>query len=334
MTKKIIYLSVIILTLTLIFVPPLFSSAQINLGGNTLEMSMSPENPEPGQTVKISLKSYSYDLNRLQITWYVDGVQKKTNIGLKDFNTVAGRNGQKTIIKAVVNTEEGIKEIEAFFIPSLVDLIYESLSYTPPFYKGRALNPNQGVVIVTAIPELMRASGEKVQAQNIIYSWKKDGKVQESDSGLGKNVFVFAGTVPIRDSQIEVVASTIDSDIYASKKVNITNVVPKIVFYENNPVYGIMFNRAIKNTVKMSADEFNVFAVPFFFSVGYATTPDLNYIWTLNGQEVSNQDPKNTFTTRIESAGSGLANIDLKISNTVRIFQFIDNSYKLSYQKE
>jgi hypothetical protein len=336
MIKKIISYSFII-SLSLIL-SPLFSNAQVGdlpPDSSGLQMTMTPENPEPFQLVKINVQSYSYDLDRSKITWYVDGVVKKSEMGLKDFNTQAGKNGQKTIVKIQVETpEDGLKEIEAFFIPSIVDLVYESLSYTPPFYKGRAMNPNQGVVLVTAIPELIKSTGEKIPAQNIIYSWKKDGSVEQDASGIGKNVFIYSGTVPIRDVVIEVVASSLDGEIYASKRISITNVSPKIIFYENSPVYGIMMNKAIKNSVNMLIDEFSVLAVPYFFSVGYAATPDLKYDWTLNGSTVGNQDPKNSFTTRLEKSGSGIANIGLKISNNVRIFQFVNNNYSINFSKE
>ena len=330
--------SYLIIISLLAIISPLISHAQmadLAPDASGLEMTMTPENPEPFQLVKINMISYSYDLDRSKISWSVDGVVKKTEIGLKEFNTQAGKNGQKTIIKAVVETpQDGIKEMEVFFIPSVVDLVYECLSYTPPFYKGKALNPNQGVVIVTAIPELIKSTGEKVPVQNVIYSWKKDGSVQQDASGIGKNTFIYSGTVPIRDVTIEVVASSLDGDIYASKRIAITNTSPKIVFYENSPVYGIMMNKAIKNTVNMLIDEFSVLAVPYFFSVGYAGTPDLNYEWTLSGNTVGNQDPKNSFTTRLEKSGSGTANIGLKISNLVRIFQFTDNNYSINFSKE
>lgn len=334
MIRKIIDCSVILLFLTIAL--PLISFAQ-NLGSTTnfLELSLSPKNPEPFQAVTVTLNSYSYDLDRSKISWSVDGVTKKTEIGLREFTTTAGKNGQKTIIKTRVETpNDGVKEIEAFFIPSVVDLIYESLSYTPPFYKGRALNPNQGVFIVTAIPELIKTTGEKVPAQNIIYAWKKDGQVMQSDSGIGKNTFLVSGTVPIRDVRIEVSASSLDGDIFASKQVLVTNTQPRIIFYENNPVYGLMMNKAITKAVNMLTDEFSVLAVPYFFSVGYATTPDLKYDWTMNGATVGNQEPKNAFTARINKTGSGTADIGLKISNLVRIFQFTNNSYQINFSKQ
>jgi hypothetical protein len=77
-----------------------------------------------------------------------------------------------------------------------------------------------------------------------------------------------------------------------------------------------------------------VVAMPYFFSVGYAANPDLDYVWSLNGQIVGNQEPKNSFTTRVEKSGSGTANIGLKINNSARIFQFTENNYNINFSKQ
>jgi hypothetical protein len=60
----------------------------------------------------------------------------------------------------------------------------------------------------------------------------------------------------------------------------------------------------------------------------------LDYAWTLNGQSVENQEPKNSFTVRQETKGAGTADIGLKISNNVRIFQFTDNKFIINFQKQ
>lgn len=215
-----------------------------------------------------------------------------------------------------------------------VDIVYESLSYTPPFYKGKALNPSQGVVIITAIPHLISGSGEKIPAEKVIYNWKKNGVVMQSSSGVGKNYVSVSGTVPIRDVTIEVTVSSADKSITAESSTIITHTSPKIVFYENNPIYGIMFNKAIANTIQMMNDEFSLLAIPFFFSVGYTTTPDLDYSWSMNGKTIGNMEPKNSFTTRLEKEGAGTANINLKITNKVRIFQFISSAFNISFNKQ
>ena len=95
-----------------------------------------------------------------------------------------------------------------------------------------------------------------------------------------------------------------------------------------------MLNKGIKGVINMLTDEFSVIAVPYFFNAGYAASPDLKYVWNMNGKIMENQEPKNSFTTRIEKSGAGSANIGLKISTAVRIFQFIENNYTIHFQKQ
>jgi hypothetical protein len=333
MKIKKVFVYLLVLFILTAFSPSL-SFGQTTQAGNFLEISMVPENPEPLQGVKLTLKSSAYDLNRSTITWSVDDKIKGTNIGLKELNILAGKNGQKTNIKISVKTpNDGEKNLEAFFIPSLVDLIYETHSYVPPFYKGKSLNPNQGVVSVTAIPELINNQGVRIPTQNILYSWKKDGEIQESSSGVGKNTFTFNGTLPIRDAIISVNASSLDGNIYAAKQIKIASIYPKIIFYENHPLYGLMFNQAIKNTVKMTEVEFSVLAIPYFFSTGYANNPDIEYNWRMNENSLLNQEPRNAFTAKIESALSGTAGIGLKTNDVNRPFQYSSSGFVINFEK-
>ncbi len=217
---------------------------------------------------------------------------------------------------------------------SSVDLIYQTDSYAPPFYKGKSLNPNQGLVSVTAIPELITSNGQKISNNNIIYTWKKNGLVVQAFSGKGKNTLIFRGGVPVRDSLIEVTAVSTDSALSASQSINIPNVSPKIIFYENSPVYGIMFNKAISDTVNLTTDEFSVLAMPYFYSANTATDPNLSYTWSINDQSVGNQEQKNSFTTRVDTPGSGKAKIDLQINSKALIFQFLEKSYNIIFTKQ
>jgi len=323
--------------LSLLFIIPFFAAnAQINSANNVnMSISISPQNPSPGDQVTVSLQSFSVDLNRSVITWSVNGVEKRTELGLKNYFVQAGTAGKTMTVSAQIETaDNGTINKEVTFIPAGVDLLFEVLSYVPPFYKGKAMNVNQGTVVVVAFPEIYSQGGKKFSTKELVYSWKKDGVVAANVSGVGKNYFTFSGTIPVRDAEIEVTVSSLDQSITANKSITITAGSPKIIFYENSPVYGIMTNRAIKNTVQMLTDEFSIIAVPYFFSVGYATPADLDYVWTLNGKTVGNQEPKNAFTVRQENPGAGTASISLKINNTNRIFQFSNNSYSINFQKQ
>ncbi len=332
MTKTYKYLFLTILTF---FIFPLLSLGQ-TINKDLLILSINPPNPRPLEKVEINLISYSLDVNKTKNTWFVNNQIQKTDYGLKNFFITTGKNGETTTIKVQAEIINGdTYEAEMSFTVSDVDLIYEFISYTPPFYKGKTLNPNEGLILVKAIPELINANGQKISKNNLVFSWRRNGNVQSDISGLGKDFFVFSGTIPIRDSLIEVHISSLDDKITTSKSITINHDKPKIVFYEDNPVYGIMFNRAIKSGVRMLTDEFKVRAIPYFTTVGYTNSPDLNYKWSLNGNSVSNltNDDKNVMVFRQESEGSGSATVGLKVENNSRIFQFTENGFSLNFEK-
>ncbi|MEI6528382.1 MAG: hypothetical protein WCO10_01780 [bacterium] len=337
--KKTFFFS-FLFTLLIIGVLPALSSAQTtntatpNLNDQFLQISLSPDNPEPGQNYSATISSYVFDLDRSTIRWYVNGQLKKEGSGLKVFYDQAGKSGVATVIRAVATTQDNqTSEISATIVPASVDLIYEAYSYVPPFYKGKALNVNQGSVILAAIPNIMQ-NGTKIAAQKLVYTWKKDGTVQGSFSGVGKNTFSFNGSVPIRDVEIEVSVSSPDNSVTASKSLTVPFVSPKILFYEDSPVYGTMFNRAITQTVGLLTDEFSVKAFPYFFSAGFPQSSNLIYNWTMNGQGIETPAVPNLVTFRQDTPGAGNANVGLKISNTARIFQFVENNFSILFQKQ
>lgn len=330
--KKINYF--LILSLFFVFLP-LFSSAQNISTGNLLELDMSPRTPEPLKNVTFSLRSFTYDLDRAEITWLINDEIKKAEIGLKQFTTQAGKNGQRMTVTARIRTPDTTEERSRSFIPAGMDLLWEANSYVPPFYHGKALNPNQGKVTLWAVPNFVNSLGENIPSEEIIFNWKKDDKVQQSFSGIGKDSFSFTGTVPIRDVDIEVSASSFDNSIQSTKTIRLTNLDPKIIFYEEHPIYGLMFNRAIRNTVKMFTDEFKVRAFPYYLSVSNPNSPDLSYKWTFNGQySDSLEGEKTAMVFRQENPGSGSAQIGLKIDNIKNIFQFADAKFVINFEKQ
>jgi hypothetical protein len=319
---------------TLFVILPLFSGAQVDNENTSLSILISPANPRPQENVNLKLQSFSFDLNRSTITWVIDGIERQTGPGLKEFNFQAGRAGQPVSVGVIVETQTGqIFSRQTNFTPAGVDLIFEAVSYTPPFYKGRAMNINQGLIVVAAFPEIFDEMGRKFNTNELIFTWKKDGVVMGSDSGVAKNYFTYNGSVPVRDVEIEVLVSARNQNISAGRSVLIERGSPKIVFYENSPIYGLMTNRAIKGAVQMLSDEFTFVAVPYFYSVGYAGSPDLEYSWSLDRRSVVSQNPINKFTVRQESPGSGTARIGLSIKNLARIFQFGDSEFVINFQR-
>ena len=320
------------LVLVLIFATKTNASSVQN---SSFSIIVSPDNPEPGQNVNFTLESLSLDISRLKVTWLLNNEIQKTGLGLKKFYLVAGEAGKSQKITALIEDNNGNNlQATTEIIPAGISLLYEAFTYTPPFYKGKALNTNQADITVSAFPEIFDSVGRKFNTNELMFTWKLDDFVIGSSSGIGKNYLTIPGSTPPKDLKITVTATSLSQNISASNTLDIPRSKPVILFYEVNPVYGIMFNKSIGEEIKLLNDEFSFYAAPFYFSVGYPNSSVLKYTWSLKNNEVPNQTVKNIFTVRQEKSGSGSANAKVSIINEQRFLQQAKNESVINYQKD
>ena len=314
----------------------LISAQVINPSNNqpaTVELKISPENPTGGSAINLEISSYAINLDTAKITWFVDGVNKKDGVGIKSFSTQTKDTGQSTIIKVVVTTVDGISsEVSKEIIPAGVDLVIEPTSYVPAFYKSKPLFINEGSARVVAIPNIVVA-GKKMDSKNLIFKWKKDGTYLIQDSGMGKNFVVVDGSVPIRDINVGVEVFDSSGNTLAQNSITITINKPAVIFYENSPLYGILYNTAIVNDYYLGLkQELKIIAKPFYFDVTDDTGADLSYDWSINGSPVTIAGRTNELLLKQNTTNlKGSASVTLNVNNTVRIFQFIKSAFNVSF---
>ncbi|MFA6227393.1 MAG: hypothetical protein WC631_02875 [Candidatus Paceibacterota bacterium] len=327
-------LSIVLILLVIFSLTENTSLAQQITANNisTIELNLSPSNPNPNEDIAISLSSDTVDLDRSTIYWYVDGIMRKSGTGEKLLNTQTGNSGKITKVRAVVSTPDG-EEIERNLEinPTQVDLILETNSYIPPLYKGKAYFVSQGSVKIIAIPNIIK-DGRKVGANNLNFKWIKDGIVLGDSSGLGKSVLIVNGSVPIKDINVSLDISYSGGNPIASQSINIFPSDPKIIFYENSPLYGILFNKAINSNYFLgNREELKVVAEPYFFNLNSAIGNDSTYSWSVNGSTVSVPGNKNELLLKQSGRTSGVASISLQIENLARIFQYAGNGFSVTF---
>jgi hypothetical protein len=184
-----------------------FSLAQAQSPDGLTDLIITPssENPSPGQQITISVKSYSIDINSAKITWIVDGVSKSTGTGLKTFTMTAPQGGKKSTVQVRATTPEGKTVSSSISVGSgSIDLIIETDGYVPPSYRGRLYPVFQNAVDIIAIPHLSNSSGTEYDPKTLVYTWKQNEKVLDSDSGYGKQKISISGTVIPRPYNIRV----------------------------------------------------------------------------------------------------------------------------------
>lgn len=330
-------LTFLLAVLTLI---PTFAGAQSfqNLGdqtgANNIIVQVTPSQPKPNQFITTSIESYATDLDRADISWFLNGKLEKNAIGEKTFLTKTGKAGSVTNILILIKTAEGKTIQQVLNIrPSSLDLIWEAQSYTPPFYRGKALFPYQGGVKIVAMPNILDENGGFLNPKTLVYTWSVNGDVVPKVSGYGKNFIFYNGSVPLREATISVEASSVDKKYTAVGSVGLSPQSPFALFYEESPIYGVMYNRVLQENEVLKNDEIKIVGIPYFIGTKNRESAGLVYGWQLNNQTIGDNN-RSGLTFKQTSKAAGLARVSLQISNPSKIFQFTDSNLSLTFGQQ
>jgi hypothetical protein len=301
---------------------PLILNAQQNPAGSVIEIISSPEKPFPDQNVSLELKSFSIDLSSAMISWYRNQTLIKQGTGETKIAVTAPKAGSSLTITAVASPQSGISLRQSITLkPEDVGLIFEAETYTPPFYQGKAYYTPEAIVRVVAIPNLVTSNGAKISPKNLVYQWKQDFKPRQDASGYGKNSLVFKGNLLQKPTTVQVEVKTVDGSRTGNAVLTIEPLNPEVLVYEDDPLYGILYNKTIAMKALVKNQEIKIHAVPFSFSVLSALSPTISYSWSVNGSRVENTFPKNSLVLRNEKAGAGNAEVSAAIVHNTNIFQ-------------
>lgn len=294
----------------------------VNAIGEDFFVEFSPENPGPNETVFTKTNSYSFDINRADISWILNGKTALKGKGEKNFSFKTGDIGSKTSLSVSIINENGISATKNFvFKIADADLIWEALTYTPSNYKGRALASSGSIIKIVAIPHFAEA------ASKLIYEWNLDNKNKPNSSGAGKQTFTFKSADLFESNVVKVKVSNYDRSTVVEKRVNINIISPKIIFYEESPLFGTKYNTALSNNLKLNSGEITLRAEPYYFS----NYKSLSFEWLMNIKKIIPDDFLNILSLRVGEGGSGSSDIKLKVNNPINILQFGDNNLRIEY---
>ena len=318
------------------FVLPLFSIAQI-LPEESLIIKSIPKNPKPEQIVSVSIESYYTDLNRANsIAWYVDGVLVSKNVSVNKISVETKSIGKSTNVEVVVVTENGSVLSKSVVIrPSEVDILWETNSYVPHFYKGKALPSSESDITFVAVSRIVNQNGRALSPSELVYKWRQDGKILGKLSGRGKNTITIKGPSLLNSDLVQVEVESANGQYSGGGAVSVKAISPKIILYEKNPLLGPVYENAIDKSFSFSEKEMTFIAHPFFFSANKRTDSNLEYSWRVNGKEIENPaTDQSALTLRQTGGGGGTATIVLTIRNMQKILQLAKSSFSISFKSE
>ncbi|MEQ1500084.1 MAG: hypothetical protein ABL917_01775 [Parcubacteria group bacterium] len=320
--------------LSICFFSTIIHAQQIDVIKDSIQISISPENPEFNATVTASIQSYSTNLDKANIVWKIGGVTKKTGRGEKSFTFQTSGSGS-TNISVSIQTEEGTSVNKNLTIsPANVDIMWETDGYVPPFYKGKTLFSHENKITFIALPHIFYA-GKEIPAKNLIYKWKNNGFVIEGDSGYGKNTYSIVGSVISRPINVEVEVTSTATNAVGTGFVTVNPEEPFVVFYKKDPLYGIEFQKALLGTVEINeAKEIAVVGVPYFFGATNTFMDELSFNWSINGLPIDKDSTQTTRVFRPKEGTSGSSRISLKVESFDKILQSAYTDFNIKFGKQ
>ncbi len=298
---------------------------------SSIYINTAPKNPGANESVTITLNSYAVDLDRISISWFVDGKNINYGIGKKSFSLNAPNIGQETKVTAKLSVSGSSIEKTIIIKPATLTLLWQAEdSYVPPFYKGKALPMANSKIRVVALPEI-RLGSSLLNSKNLFYSWKKNYTNSVDDSGYGKNALIFWSDYLDDVNNISVSVSTMDQAYQIKTGVDIEVFEPKMLFYKNDPVLGTIWEKTIENGHTIAGDEI-IEAIPYYISPKNIRFLSFAWDWFINGQPVVNfTDYQNLLPLRAEPGVSGTSKIKIQLNNVDRLYQALEKEISINF---
>lgn len=299
------------------------AEAQIGIGSEDFNVKISPQVPGPFTKVQAEAISFTFDVNRAHIRWMVNGRVIAEGIGAKTASFETGGIGSVSTLRVVVSPQNGGALEKSLEIrPAAIDLLVESKSFVPDWYRGASLLTPGGEFTVTAIPHFS-SQGARLKPETLNYDWKVDGRARSDFSGRGRQRIAIK-TLPIQKVYIpvSVVVSSPQDTIQAEANVVVESVDPQLLFYGRPPLEGTNFYLARQDIRIPAGESIEIEAVPFFMNI--SSIKDARFLWKSNnvGVEADPTEP-HRFIVNSTPGERGKAVVELTAKSIKNMFEEI-----------
>jgi hypothetical protein len=276
--------------------------------GSSFAISSSPQYPAPGSTATLSFLSSALELSRATISVSANG--KKIYQGsVQSVPVTLGKAGSVTTITATV-VSEGTNYNQTLTIqPQDVALVVEPISSAPVLYPGKPRVPLGGSARIVAMANLRSSGGKLFDPATLSYAWTIDGTQIANSSGIGKRAIMVAAPLQYRSRTVSVTVMSADGNLVGGASLSLIPFEPSVRIYENDPLLGVRFERALSGNFAITGSESALYAAPFSLPTNKGT-PRIQ--WFLNGAAAQTGS-----SITLRPAGSGQGNASLSLTASV-----------------
>lgn len=302
--------------------------------GSALSIGFSPATPGPGDTVTVSVQSSLIDIPESDILWRVNGKSVAQGKGVDSVSVKAGALGVETRIEVTVIASGGTNATaEAAINPTELDLVVDSDSYTPPFYRGWP-RPSAGTNLhLQAFPRFKRGSA-MVPASELIYTWRRNGEVLGTISGRGRAAAVIPVEHLFGTDTLSVEARTADDRLSHVSSIALSAEEPALVLYEDHPLYGVLYHRALSGSAFIPGIEATFAVTPFFAQARSVYDTALRFDWRVNSAQIpTNLKNPGALTINAENS-SGIAFIELDVTHATNFYLDARGTWNITFSSD
>lgn len=278
-----------------------------SISGEPFTLSVDPQYPAPYSQAVISSIHGSVDLTNATMSASVGGKEIYKG-SVRPLSVKLGKAGSITNIRITISSGGTNYSKTVSVQPQDVVLIAEPISSAPPLYQGKPLVPLGGSVRIVAMANLRNAAGAASSPTRYSYAWTVDGTHISNSSGVGKSTIIVASPLQYRSRSVSVAVTSPDGALVGGASISLSAEQSLVRIYENDPLLGIRYDRAVSGNYSIAGAEATLYAAPFYMS----TTSGLPSVqWFLNG------DPAqigNLITLRPAGRGEGSASLSLVAS--------------------
>jgi len=311
-----------LLLISVLFLIGNAASAQVGVPniGSDLTIALSPDHPSANTLVHLVARTALIDLSKSRLVWTANGKVIAEGVGVTSADVVVGDAGTELDVILTVKGNDGTElSTAATIIPASVDILVESDSYTPPFYRGRAL-PSAGTNLrLEAIPHFSR-EGSPVDGSELLYTWRRNGSVIAAVSGKGSSRVTIPAPHLFSSDRISVEVRAPDDAQIGEASVRIPSVEPHLALYENHPLFGFRHSLALGASTFIPDAEMSFQAVPYFSEARSASDPLLHYAWRVNEVPVAGDTAKPSELTINAANSNGVALISLELTHATNFY--------------
>jgi len=279
------------------------SSAEPNI-----DIIASPNDPEPGEEITISLSSYEIDLGLAYIKWAGEN-NTKEGYGETEFVVNAPNNDNDSYTaRAFIKTSEGQNIEKSITVyTNTYDLIWEAVDTKyPPFYAGKKLPIKENTLRVS----LLRPTTSKQYS----FKWQRNGKSITGKGGMNNPYVEFDNTEIQNKENVSVKVS--NGGNIAERNIDIPLTKQRVLFYEYIPQFGLNTNNALNKSSIGYDGTVSVLGLP----LGLSNNAKTEFNWNLSGDDVNSQE--NPFLLSFgKPEGKGVVKITVTIENLKSLYQ-------------